>query len=254
MSAPPPPLPPTHPRSGDERSPVIAAIRTALFAKADSTYRAFQCPLMPTVDPARVIGVRTPDLRRLAKETAGDREATADFLSDLPHAYFEENQLHAFLIERIPDFAAALAETEAFLPFIDNWATCDQLSPRAFRGRPEELLPHARRWLASPHTYTARFGIGMLMRYGLDDPFDPTCLAMVADPALTVREDYYLRMMIAWYFATALAKQYDATLPYVEARRLPQWIHNKTIQKAIESYRIPLAHKSHLRTLRISTH
>ena len=227
----------------------VQAIRETLFACADEGYKAFQCPLMPTVDPDTVIGVRTPILRRMAKELKGTAGGEA-LMKDLPHAYFEENQLHAFLVELAPDFDTALTAIDAFLPFVDNWATCDQLSPKAFKGNFDRLLPHIRRWMADPAPYTCRFGMGMLMRYGLDGDFDPVFLAEVAAPAITEREHYYIRMMVAWFFATALAKQYDATLPYLTEYQLPLWIHNKTIQKACESYRVPVLHKEALRGLR----
>ena len=228
-----------------------AAVREALFAARDEAYKAFQCPLMPTVDPATVIGVRTPILRRMAKELRGTIGGEA-LLIDLPHAYFEENQHHAFLIESIRDFDEAVAATDAFLPFVDNWATCDQLSPKAFKGLFSDLLPHIRRWMADPAPYTCRFGLGMLMRYGLAEDFDPIFLAEAAVPSITEREHYYVRMMVAWFFATALACQYDATLPYLTEHRLPPWIHNKTIQKACESYRVPDKHKAYLKSLRRS--
>ncbi len=224
-------------------------IRAALLSARDEGFRAFQCPLMPTVDPATVIGVRTPVLRRMAKDLRGSAAATA-LLADLPHAYFEENQLHAFLIESIRDFEEAVAAVDAFLPYVDNWATCDQLSPRAFAGRFDDLKPHIARWMASNHAYTIRFGIGMLMRYGLDEHFRPDHLAAVATPAILAREDYYIRMMVAWFFATALAKQYDATLPYIRDRRLPLWTHRMTIRKACESFRVSAEHKAVLRELR----
>ena len=227
----------------------VREIREALLIHADEGYKAFQCPLMPTVDPATVIGVRTPVLRRMAKELKGTAGGEA-LLRNLPHAYFEENQLHAFLLESIPDFTAAVTAVDAFLPFVDNWATCDQLSPKAFKGRFADLLPHARRWMADPHPYTCRFGLGMLMRYGLDGDFDPVFLAEAADPAVTGREEYYVRMMVAWFFATALAKRYEETLPYIAEGRLPLWTHNKAIQKACESFRVAEEHKVELRAMR----
>jgi 3-methyladenine DNA glycosylase AlkD len=227
----------------------LSAIREVLLAHADADYQAFQASLMPTVDPATVIGVYTPSLRRMAKELKGT-PGEAALLQALPHEYFEENQLHAFLIEHIPDFDTALTATDAFLPFVDNWATCDQLSPKAFKGEFDRLLPHVRRWMADPAPYTCRFGLGMLMRYGLTDCFDPVFLEEAAAPAVTAREHYYVRMMVAWFFATALACRYDAALPYLAERRLPLWIHNKTIQKACESYRVEEAHKDVLRGLR----
>lgn len=227
----------------------ILAVRQKLLAHGDEGYKSFQCPLMPTVDPATVIGVRTPVLRRLAKEMRGT-ELERVWLTDLPHAYFEENQLHAFLIEGISNFEEAVEAVDEFLPYVDNWATCDQLSPKAFKGRFGELLPHVRRWMADPHPYTCRFGLGMLMRYGLDGDFDPVFLAEAADPAVTGREEYYVRMMVAWFFATALAKRYEETLPYITEGRLPLWTHNKAIQKACESFRVAEEHKVELRAMR----
>ena len=227
----------------------VREIREALLIHADEGYKAFQCPLMPTVDPATVIGVRTPVLRRMAKELKGTAGGEA-LLRNLPHAYFEENQLHAFLLESIPDFTAAVTAVDAFLPFVDNWATCDQLSPKAFKGRFADLLPHARRWMADPHPYTCRFGLGMLMRYGLDGDFDSAFPEEAADPAVTEREDYYVRMMVAWFFATALAKRYEETLRYITEGRLPLWTHNKAIQKACESFRVTEGHKGELRAMR----
>ncbi len=227
----------------------ITAIREALLAEADGDYKAFQCPLMPTVDPSTVIGVRTPILRRMAKalqKTAGGEA----LLLDLPHGYFEENQLHAFLIEAIPDFEDALTAVDTFLPFVDNWATCDQLSPKAFKGRFGDLLPHIRRWMGDPAPYTCRFGLGMLMRYGLREAFDPAFLDEAAEASVAGREHYYVRMMVAWFFATALTHQYDAALPYLTERRLPAWIHNKTIQKACESLQVPAQRKAELRGLK----
>lgn len=227
----------------------VARIREALFSVRDEAYKAFQCPLMPTVDPATVIGVRTPILRRMAGQLRGTAGGEA-LMTSLPHTYFEEYQLHAFLIESIPDFQTALTATDALLPYVDNWATCDQLSPKAFKGRFPDLLPHVRRWMADPAPYTCRFGLGMLMRYGLSRDFTPGFLAEVASPAITGREHYYVRMMVAWFFATALACHYEATLPYLTEHRLPLWIHRKTIQKACESYRIPPENKTALKGLR----
>jgi 3-methyladenine DNA glycosylase AlkD len=224
-------------------------IREALWAEADGAYKAFQCPLMPTVNPDTVMGVRTPILRRMAA-TLFATEGGDAFLSDLPHAYFEENQLHAFLIERISDFHTAVEAVDVFLPYVDNWATCDQLSPKAFRGRLTDLLPHIRGWMADSAPYTCRFGLGMLMRYGLRENFDPMFLEEAAAPAVTEREDYYIRMMVAWFFATALTFRYEETLPYLTGGRLPFWTHNKTIQKACESYRIAGERKDSLRALR----
>ena len=212
----------------------------------DPPYAAFQRKLLHTVAPDRLIGVRTPALRALAREIAGTPEAEK-FLSRLPHAYFDENQLHAFLLAREKDFARCVDRVEAFLPFVDNWATCDQLSPPVFRRHRAELLPLIRRWLHSSHPYTVRFAMGMLMQHYLDDAFDPEYPALVA----AVRSDaYYVNMMAAWYFATALAKQYDAALPYLQEHRLPEWTHNKALQKAQESNRIAPEKKRYLKTLR----
>ena len=222
-------------------------IRQQLFAMQDTDYREFQVKLIPTVDPEKVIGVRTPQLRKFAKELSRDPDAER-FLEDLPHEYFDENQLHTFLISELKDFDSCILKTERFLPQIDNWATCDQLSPKVFRRHRAALLPEIERYLASTHTYTIRFGIGLLMEHYLDEDFDPACLARVA--ALRSGE-YYVNMMIAWYFATALAKQFDAALPYLTERRLDVWTHNKTIQKAVESYRVTDEQKARLRALKI---
>lgn len=222
-------------------------ITRQLFALQDEQYRRFHGSLMPDYAPERIIGVRVPALRGLAKSLDG---ALADeFLRELPHRYYEENNLHAFLLERIRDFPTSLAATERFLPFVDNWATCDALNPRTFAAHRTELLPEIDRWLASAHIYTVRFGIVQLMRHYLDDAFTPQISERVA--ALR-SEEYYIQMAAAWFFATALAKRYDATLPYLTERRLPDRTHNKTIQKAIESYRVTPEQKAYLRTLRVS--
>ena len=224
-------------------------IQNLLFDRQDAVYRDFQSKLMPTVDPELVIGVRMPALRKLAKELAGTQLAE-DFLQQLPHRYYEENNLHGLLISAIPDYGAAVAALEAFLPHVDNWATCDLLSPKAFRAHPPELPDQIRRWAAAPHPYTVRFGLGMLLSFYLDGEFRPEYLELAAGVR---REEYYVRMMVAWYFATALAKQYDTALPYLEQRRLDRWTHNKTLQKAVESYRISPEQKTELRSLRWKT-
>ena len=224
----------------------MSTITQRLFALADEGYRRFQIPLIPTVEPERVIGARTPILRKLAKELAGTEEAEA-FLRDLPHAYYEENNLHAFLVEQIRDYDACIAAIDAFLPYVDNWSTCDGWSPKVLKKHPEELLCKIREWMASDAPYTVRFGIGMLQRYFLDEQFSPIYLDWVA---AVDREEYYVRMMVAWYFATALAKQYEATLPYIEEGKLPAWTHNKAIQKAVESYRVCADRKAYLKTLK----
>ncbi|MBE6993099.1 MAG: DNA alkylation repair protein [Ruminococcaceae bacterium] len=213
----------------------------------DLKYREFQCGLIPTVDPETVIGVRTPALRAFAKALAKTEAADA-FLRALPHQLFEENQLHAFLLSEMKDFGRCVQEVCRFLPHIDNWATCDQLSPKVFKKHRAELLPHVRAWIGAKEPYTIRFGVGMLMQHYLDEDFDPAYPALVAGLR---SEEYYVNMMIAWYFATALAKQYDGVLPFLEDRRLGAWTHNKAIQKAVESYRITPSQKDHLRTLRV---
>ena len=227
--------------------PEIQAIEAQLFALQDKGYQTFQSRLMPTVPSETVIGVRTPALRRLAKQLAGTPEA-AVFLQTLPHRYYEENNLHAFLIETIRAYAAALQETERFLPCIDNWATCDCFCPKVFAAHRAELLGPIRRWLDSGETYPMRYAMGLLMRYYLDEAFQPEYLAWVA---AVHSGEYYLNMMRAWYFATALAKQPEAALPWLTEKWLDRWTHNKTIQKAVESYRIPAETKALLRTLRV---
>ena len=225
---------------------IISEIREELDRLQDVKYREMQVRIIPTVKPESIIGVRTPALRQLAKQL-GQREDVRDFLEDLPHRYFEENQLHAFIVSGMKDYAECLQALNRFLPYMDNWATCDQMSPRVFRKHRKELLKEIRKWIGSEETYTVRFGIGMLMEHYLDEDFDPAYPELAA----AVRsEEYYVNMMTAWYFATALAKQYDAVLPYLKENRLDVWTHNKTIQKAVESYRITEEQKAYLKTLR----
>ena len=225
---------------------VTEEIRETLLSMRNETFRQFNAKLIPGMDDRDVIGVKTPELKALAKQF-GKRTDIGDFLNDLPHLYFEEKQLHAFIIADIKDFEACLAAVERFLPYIDNWATCDQLSPTVFKRHSKALLPHRDRWIASGETYMIRFGILNLMRYFLDGDFDPVYLEKVA---AVKSEEYYVNMMIAWYFATALAKQHDAALPYLQNNRLDGWTHNKTIQKAKESYRITPEQKEYLKTLK----
>ena len=221
-------------------------MREELFKLQDVKYRDFQKKLIPTVDPDTVIGVRTPDLRKLANKMRGTPEAEA-FMEVLPHEYFDENQLHAFLISEEKDYDRCIRRVEAFLPYIDNWATCDQLSPKVFKKHKDELLTRIRMWMKSDHTYTIRFAIGMLMQHFLDEDFDLQYPDMVAQ----IRsEEYYVNMMIAWYFATALAKQYEAAVSYLETQKLDVWTHNKAIQKARESYRITPEQKEYLKSLK----
>ena len=221
-------------------------MKARLFALQDAGYRTFHARLIPTVDADRIIGVRVPDLRRLARSLRGTPEAAA-FLRQLPHTYYEENNLHAFLIAAGTDFDRTAAAVDAFLPYVDNWATCDSLRPAVFAKNRRALLPHIRRWLQDPHPYTRRFALEMLLCHYLDDAFDPVYLQWAAD---VPQDHYYVKMMVAWYFATALAKQYDAALPWLQQNRLPVWVHNKTIQKAVESYRITPERKAYLRTLK----
>lgn len=224
----------------------VQEIRDRLFALQDPEYRLFQSKLMPTVDPARVIGVRIPDLRKLSRELAGTEQAAA-FVRQLPHDYYEENNLHGFLIASLRDYGETVAALESFLPHVDNWATCDLLHPRAFDKRPEALPDQLFRWLQSDRTYTVRFAMGMLMSLYLDEAFRPEYADWVAR---VKSEEYYVNMMAAWYFATALAKRWDDVFPYLTDHRLPVWRHNKAIQKAIESRRISPEQKQILRSLK----
>ncbi len=223
-------------------------ITAQLFDLQDIAYADFQSKLLPTIQRETVIGVRTPNLRKMAKQICKTPAAQV-FMQALPHRYFDENQLHAFILSEEKDFDRCMEELELFLPYVDNWATCDQLTPRCFKKHTMELLPHIRKWMKSTHTYTIRFGMGMLMRYYLDGEFKPEYLEWVAS---IKSDEYYIRMMQAWFFATALAKQWDATLPYIEQHRLHPWTHNKSIQKAIESYRITDEQKALLKTLKLA--
>ena len=230
---------------------IIKEIQKELFEKQDLKYKAFQSKLIPTVDAAKVIGVRTPDLRAIAKKFASHPEIEK-FLSTLPHEYYDENQVHAFVLSLIKDYDECVSHIDKFLPFVDNWATCDQMRPKVFAKKQyrKPLLNDVERWINAPTTnvYTVRFGIETLMSFFLDDDFNPKFLKRVSK----IRsEEYYLNMMVAWFFATALAKQYETTIPFIEKHRLDIWTHNKTIQKAIESYRITEDQKSNLRTLKI---
>ncbi len=231
----------------DRQEAVVRQVQKELFEMQDQAYREFHSKLIPNIDPEKIIGVRTPQLRSYAKQFAR-REEAAVFLQQLPHEYYEENNLHAFLIEQIKDYDTCVAEWNRFLPYVDNWATCDMPSPKVFKKHLPELIPQIRQWMDSEETYTVRFGIGMLMRFYLEpETFSPEYPGWVAE----VRSDeYYVNMMVAWYFATALAKQWEAVIPYIEERRLTQWCHNKSIQKAVESNRITPEQKDYLRGLR----
>lgn len=212
----------------------------------DNEYREFQSKLVPNISKDTILGVRTPDMRNIAKEVFGTKEGN-DFLKKLPHKYYEENLVHFFLIAMIKDFDECIKETERFLPYIDCWPVSDQSSPKVFKKKHEELLPYIKKWIDSDHVYTSRFGMRMLMNEFLDKDFKPEYLKWVCAKK---GEDYYLKMMVAWYFATALAKQYDASIVYFEKRKLDEWCHKKAIQKAIESYRVSDEHKDYLRSLK----
>lgn len=218
-----------------------------LFGMRDAAYAAFIAKLTPGFPPSHFIGVRVPLLRTIARSFAKEEAASQRFLSHLPHSYYEEDMLHGMLISLVKDYDRCLDLTDRFLPYVDNWAVCDTLSPKVFAKHKAQLLENILRWSSSSHTYTCRFGLRMLMTHFLDDSFSADFLEI---PATIRSEEYYVKMMVAWFFATALAKQWEATLPYLENRQLDPWTLRKTIQKAIESYRIPPERKDYLRTLR----
>ena len=222
----------------------MKSIIEELYKLQDKKYQELQYKIIPNVD--NIIGVRTPELRKLAKEKVKANDYKS-FLEELPHKYFDENQLHAFIISEIKDYDECINYTNKFLPYIDNWATCDQMSPKVFKKNLDKLLLEIKKWIKSKETYTIRFGIGMLMQYFLDNNFKVEYLDAVSK---IKSNKYYVNMMIAWYFATALAKQYNETISYIENNKLDKWTHNKTIQKAIESYRITDKQKQYLRTLK----
>jgi 3-methyladenine DNA glycosylase AlkD len=212
----------------------------------DDAYREFLAKLVPNIPKETILGVRTPEMRKIAKEVFESAERDA-FLNDLPHKYYEENLIHFFVLAMIRDFDECVRRVEAFLPYVDCWPASDQATPKSFRKNHEKLLPYIEKWIASDHVYTARFGLRMLMNEFLDADFKEEYLALAASKQ---GEDYYLKMMIAWFFATALAKRYDETVPYLEQHRLDEWVHKKAIQKAIESFRVSDAHKEYLKRLR----
>lgn len=225
---------------------ITGDIYKELISLQDKGYRDMQITIIPSVKPESIIGVRTPQLRALAKELS-KRDDVSDFLNELPHKYFEENQLHAFILSGMKDADEAIKLVDRFLPYVDNWATCDQMSPKVFKKHKDLLLEYVDKWLKSDLTYVKRFGIGMLMEHFLDEDFKTSYLTKVSK----IRSDeYYVNMMTAWYFATALAKQYEAALPYIEKQKLDVWTHNKSIQKAVESYRITPEQKEYLKTLK----
>lgn len=221
-------------------------IQERLFQLQDKDYALFQVKLTPGITIDQVIGVRVPEARKLAKAIIKEPEHEA-FLQDLPHQYYDENILHSLLVSEIKDYDECIREVEHFLPYVDNWAVCDIMAPKVFKKHKEELLGKIREWVVSPEPYTCRFGMEMLMTHFLDEDFQAEYLEM---PAGVVSEEYYVNMMIAWFFATALAKQWDATIPYIESGCLGKWVHNKTIQKARESYRITAEQKEYLKTLK----
>ena len=222
------------------------SIKEDLLKMQDKDYRDFQIKLLPTVNPNTVIGVRTPELRKYAKKLIKENIYTA-FLEELPHRYFDENQLHAFIISELKDYDECISYINKFLPLVDNWATCDQMSPKIFKKNHEDLLKQIKIWIKSRDTYTIRFGINTLMQHYLDDDFKPKYLEMISK---IKSKEYYVNMMIAWFFATALAKKYKETIPIIENQKLDTWTHNKTIQKAIESYRITQEQKEYLKSLK----
>lgn len=222
-------------------------IEEDLFALQDKDYQIFQSKLIPTMESNKMIGVRTPELRKYAKKVIKENNYI-DFINELPHKYFDENQLHAFIISEIKDYDECITYINKFLPYVDNWATCDQMSPKVFKKNHDKLIEQIKNWIKSKETYTIRFGIGMLMQHFLDDNFNESYLKLVSN---VKSNEYYVKMMQAWYFATSLAKQYDKTLPYIENKKLETWTHNKTIQKAIESYRITNKQKEYLKSLKI---
>lgn len=224
----------------------LTKLQKQLFELQDLKYRDFHSKLMPETDKETVIGIRTPVLRKFAKEFAGTSEAEA-FLRQLPHRYYEENNLHMMLITGIKDYEKCMEEIQRFLPCIDNWATCDYPAPKCFARHKDQVLEEAKKWISSGETYVIRYGIGMLMHLFLDEDFSPEYLEIVV---AVQSQEYYVNMMIAWYFATALAKQWDAAVPYIEQHKLSDWVHRKTIQKAVESYRITPEQKEYLKGFR----
>lgn len=222
---------------------IKSSIQKTLVSMGEEEYREFSSSLMPTVEKSKVIGIRMPILRKYAKGL----ENYEDFLNELPHKYFEENNLHAFLIEREGDFDKCIKLIDTFLPYIDNWATCDSMKPKVLEKESGKLLKHIKKWIQSKDVYAVRYAINLLMCFYLDENFDEEYLLLVAN----IRSDaYYINMMRAWYFATALAKRYKETLTYIENNVLDIWTHNKTIQKAIESLRISEDQKQYLKTLK----
>ncbi len=212
----------------------------------DDKYKEFQAKLVPNIDQETILGVKTPEMRKIAKDVFNSKEKDV-FLKDLPHKYYEENLIHFFIVSMIKDFEECIREVETFLPYVDCWPVSDQATPRSFKKNHEKLLPYIKKWIRSKHLYTSRFGIRMLMNEFLGDNFKDEYPELVAS---VKSDEYYLKMMVAWYFATALAKNYDETIKYVEERKLDDWVFKKTIQKAVESYRVTDEHKEYLKSFR----
>ena len=225
---------------------VIMTVYDRLLKSRDEDYRLFQLKLVPGIAPDTVIGVRTPEMRRIAKEVFLSDQKHC-FLCELPHRFYEENLVHFFVISMIKDFDECVRAVDTFLPYVDCWPVSDQATPAAFRKNHQRLLPYIKKWIASEHVYTARFGIRMLMNEFLGDDFREEYLSLASS---NLGNDYYLKMMVAWFFATALAKKYDESVVYIEEHRLDEWVHKKAVQKALESYRVSDEHKRHLVTLR----
>lgn len=222
-------------------------IKQKLFELKQQNLKEFTSKLIPNVDSKNILGIKLPLLRNLAKELYKEYGCNS-FLQNLPHVYHEENHLHAFMIEQVKDYDECLKLTEAFLPYVDNWAVCDCFKPTVFKRNKKKLLLEIKKWITSEHTYKIRFAISMLLTHYLEDEFEPSLLEMVAN---VNSQEYYVKMVVAWYFATALAKQWDSSIKYLQNKRLSDWVHNKTIQKAIESFRITKEQKEYLRTLKI---
>lgn len=221
-------------------------IREALFELQDKKYKEFQYKLTPNIPIEKMIGVRVPNVRKLAKKYIGTSEGE-EFIKNLPHLYYDENMLHGLLISEIKDYDICVKEVNKFLPYVDNWAVCDITSPKIFKKHKKELINEIKKWVKSDKVYVCRFGIEMLMSHYLDEDYNPEYLKM---PAQVKTDEYYVRMMIAWFFATALAKQWDTTIPYIKENKLDKWVHNKIIQKARESYRITQEQKEYLKSLK----
>ena len=221
-------------------------IKDRLLKVKDDKYKEFQTKLVPNIPSNNIIGIRTPEMRKIAKEVFESKDRDL-FLNDLPHKYYEENLIHFFVISMIKDFDETIKRVEEFLPYVDCWPVSDQATPKSFKKNHDKLLPYIKKWIKSKHVYTARFGIRMLMNEYLNDDFRDEYLKLVAS---VKSDEYYLKMMVAWYFATALAKQYDTTIKYIEKKCLDPWIHKRTIQKAVESYRVSDEHKEYLKKFR----